>query len=119
MERITFFAASAAFCLFLTVALGSAMTTDCLCDGLPGDQCDYCDHPAAEEQAASADLNTEEKNAWIQEHEDFHQRWVEMHAEYHTVPRTDAEEAAFHVKMEEAAQTFHATLQQAGVPVAH
>lgn len=118
MERTTFFLASAAFCLFLTVAFGSAMTTDCYCDGLPGNQCDYCDEPAPADTAAVTGLQGEYYDAWKQEHDDFHHRWVDMHKEFHAVPRTEEEDAAWHASFDAAHREFHGVLNGA-IPQAH
>jgi hypothetical protein len=95
MERITFFAASAAFCLFLTVALTSAMSTDEERVTLPGDTA-----------------------AWQQQHDDFHHRWTEMEREFNVHPRSDKEKREFNDQMEEAHRLFHAMNDEQGVPLA-
>jgi hypothetical protein len=115
MERFSFYAASAAFCLFLTVALTSAMTSDCLCDGLPGSQCDYCDQEnplgaAAGVSDMSAGFQGQYYDAWQQEHDEFHHQWVELHREFHEEEHTDAEHREFHRRMDKGHAQFHGIL---------
>ena len=95
MERVTFFAASAAFCLFLTVALTSAMSTDEERVTLPGDTA-----------------------TWQQQHDDFHHRWTEMEREFGSHPRSEREKEEFTAQMEEAHRQFHAANDPQGVPLA-
>src|SRR4051812_13841586 len=96
MERWTFFLASVSFCLFLTVTLTSAMTTDCLCDQLPGDQCADCPHRSTEDSIgvdqSSGSLQLQYKKALLQEDREFHEEWIERNRAFHTQPRTAAEE---------------------------
>jgi hypothetical protein len=115
MERFSFLVASAAFCLFVTVAFTSAMTTDCLCDGLPGSQCDYCEHPEAESVPAMSDagLQGQYYQAWQQEHDDFHRGWVLEHGEFHESTWTEQEHRDFHARMEDAHGRFHGILSSA------
>mgnify|MGYP000597035716 CR=1 FL=1 len=121
MERFTFLIASAAFCLFVTVALTSAMSGSCLCDGLPGSQCEYCDE--TEIGTAYSDRETtydtglpsydnEYVNAWEQEHLDFHHAWVREHEVLHTQPRTEEEHRAFHQSMDDGHRDFHGVIDQ-------
>ena len=119
MERMTFLLSSAAFCLFVTVALGSAMTADCLCDGLPGNQCDYCETDLTHggTQGDPIAMQGQYYDAWNEEHDDFHHQWVEMHREYHLDNPSEQEDAAFHEKMELAHDRFHGILNQAATGV--
>lgn len=113
MERLTFLLSSAAFCLLVTVALSSAMTTDCLCDGLPGNQCDYCETDLTHDGQFGDPIAMQGQYyaAWEEEHEDFHHQWVEMHREFHDTNPTEEEDAAFHTKMDDAHSKFHGILQ--------
>jgi hypothetical protein len=110
LESFAFYAASAAFCLFLTVALTSAMTSDCLCDGLPGSQCDYCDQISPGGDLPVVGFQGEYYRAWQQEHDEFHHQWVDLHGEFHAEDYTEEEHEDFHDQMDETHDRFHGIL---------
>lgn len=106
--------------VLILLFMGEILRTECLCDGLPGGQCDYCSY---DHSLLGDDLTDEEKvllnteyaktflEAWETEHTAQHQTWVEQHEEFHAVERTDDEHRTFHLQMEEAHRAFHQVFQ--------
>jgi hypothetical protein len=88
MERLTFYTASAAFCLFLTVALTSAMSPK---DGADPECDELCAEILTHGDVPSSGYEAQLVRAWQEEHDEFYAR-----------ERTDAEKAEFRRQMEEA-----------------
>ena len=104
-DRLHFFLGAAFLILLLSIAVTLAATPQCLCDGLPGSQCAYC-----EAQDVDSDMNghaAELDAALDGAHTEHHEAWVEAHRQFHFVERTDEDDRAYHREMEDAHRVFH------------